>query len=117
MRNGELWSRVAVFNMMPRLIEVGPRLFFSEDWKRRCERLSRLKSPEVPEGEFQIAVTAEDRGTTSSGVLAIEQASSALRPEEIIAAMALCRRCPLRSRFQRVSVERIATVRTISTEN
>jgi hypothetical protein len=27
MLNGELWSKVAVFNMMPRLIEVGPRLF------------------------------------------------------------------------------------------
>jgi hypothetical protein len=47
MRNGELWSRVAVFNMMPRLIEVGPRLFSTEDWKRRRERLSRLQSPEV----------------------------------------------------------------------
>jgi hypothetical protein len=47
MRNGELWSRVAVFNMMPRLIEVGPRLFSTEDWKRRRERLSRLKNPEV----------------------------------------------------------------------
>jgi hypothetical protein len=47
MRNGELWGRVAVFNMMPRLIEVGPRLFSTEDWKKRCERLSRLKSPEV----------------------------------------------------------------------
>jgi hypothetical protein len=47
MRNGELWSRVAVFSMMPRLIEVGPRLFSTEDWKRRRERLSRLKNPEV----------------------------------------------------------------------
>jgi hypothetical protein len=47
MRNGELWSRVAVFNMMPRLIEVGPRLFSTEDWKRRRERLSQLKNPEV----------------------------------------------------------------------
>jgi hypothetical protein len=47
MRNGELWNRVAVFNMMPRLIEVGPRLFSTEDWKRRRERLSQLKNPEV----------------------------------------------------------------------
>jgi hypothetical protein len=47
MRNGELWSRVAVFNMMPRLIEVGPRLFSTEDWKRRRERLSQLRNPEV----------------------------------------------------------------------
>lgn len=32
-RGGQPWSRVAVFNMMPRLIEVGPRLFHSEEWK------------------------------------------------------------------------------------
>jgi hypothetical protein len=47
MRDGELWTRTAVFNMMPRLIEVGPRLFSTEDWKRRRERLSRLKNPEA----------------------------------------------------------------------
>jgi hypothetical protein len=34
-RDGKPWSRVAVFNMMPRLIEVGPRLFSSEEWKTR----------------------------------------------------------------------------------
>ncbi len=32
-RGGRPWSRVAVFNMMPRLIEVGPRLFASEEGK------------------------------------------------------------------------------------
>ena len=32
-RTGKPWTRVAVFNMMPRLIEVGPRLFASEEWK------------------------------------------------------------------------------------
>jgi hypothetical protein len=42
MRNGGPWNRVAVFNMMPRLIEVGPRMFLSEDWKSRQEKLSRL---------------------------------------------------------------------------
>jgi hypothetical protein len=42
MRNGGPWNRVAVFNMMPRLIEVGPRMFLSEDWKIRQEKLSRL---------------------------------------------------------------------------
>src|ERR1700722_12201828 len=30
MRNGGPWNRVAVFKMMPRLIEGGPRLFWSE---------------------------------------------------------------------------------------
>jgi len=29
MRDGKPWSRIAVFNMIPRLIEVGPRLFAS----------------------------------------------------------------------------------------
>ena len=33
MRDGELWNRVAVFNMHPRLIEVGPRLF--KEWSAR----------------------------------------------------------------------------------
>jgi hypothetical protein len=32
-RSGRPWNRVAVFNMMPRLIEVGPRLFHSEEWQ------------------------------------------------------------------------------------
>jgi hypothetical protein len=34
MRDGKPWNRVAVFNMMPRLIEAGPRMFSSEEWKR-----------------------------------------------------------------------------------
>jgi hypothetical protein len=38
-RAGSPWTRVAVFNMMPRLIEVGPRLFASEEWK--TQQLSR----------------------------------------------------------------------------
>lgn len=42
MRNGGPWNRVAVFNMMPRLIEVGPRMFLSDEWKIRQEKLSRL---------------------------------------------------------------------------
>jgi recombinase len=32
-RDNRPWSKVAVFNMMPRLIEVGPRMFSSEEWK------------------------------------------------------------------------------------
>ena len=32
-RSGQPWTRVSVFNMMPRLIEVGPRLFASEAWR------------------------------------------------------------------------------------
>ena len=46
MRDGKPWNRVAVFNMMPRLIEAGPRMFSSEEWKIRQERLSRPREPE-----------------------------------------------------------------------
>jgi hypothetical protein len=40
-RSGQPWSRIAVFNMMPRLIEVGPRLFASEEWKTQQQKMSR----------------------------------------------------------------------------
>ena len=42
MRDGGAWNRIAVFKMMPRLIEVGPRMFLSDEWKIRQEKLSRL---------------------------------------------------------------------------
>jgi hypothetical protein len=48
MRDGRPWSRVAVFNMTPRLIEVGPRLFSTEEWKKVRQRFS------AP-GEHQVA--------------------------------------------------------------
>src|ERR1700758_494308 len=44
-REGRPWSRVAVFNMMPRLIEVGPRIFSSEEWEQRRLRLARREAP------------------------------------------------------------------------
>ncbi|RSL18507.1 hypothetical protein EDE15_4093 [Edaphobacter aggregans] len=34
-RDGSLWSRVSVFNMMPRLIEVGPHLLAIKGWKTK----------------------------------------------------------------------------------
>jgi hypothetical protein len=34
MRDGRPWTRVAVFNMTPRLIEVGPRIFSTEETMR-----------------------------------------------------------------------------------
>lgn len=43
MRDGRPWNRVAVFNMMPRLIEAGPRLFSSEEWHLRQEKMSRAQ--------------------------------------------------------------------------
>ena len=34
-RSGAKWEPVTVFNMLPRLIQVGPRIFSSEDWLAR----------------------------------------------------------------------------------
>ena len=45
-RNGQPWSRVAVFNMMPRLIEVGPRLFSSDEWEQRRVRMMKAREHE-----------------------------------------------------------------------
>ena len=45
-REGKPWSRVAVFNMVPRLIEVGPRFFNSEDWELRRRKFAKVKVPE-----------------------------------------------------------------------
>jgi hypothetical protein len=41
-RNGSLWTPVSVFNMLPRLIEVGPHIFSSDDWEERRERLLKM---------------------------------------------------------------------------
>jgi hypothetical protein len=35
------WSPVHVFNMLPRLIEVGPKIFSTEEWEQRRDRLFR----------------------------------------------------------------------------
>ncbi|UWZ86325.1 recombinase family protein [Occallatibacter riparius] len=45
-RSGRPWTRIAVFNMMPRLIEVGPRIFSSEEWEKRRVRISKAREPE-----------------------------------------------------------------------
>lgn len=45
-RDWKPWSRVAVFNMMPRLIEAGPRIFSSEEWEKRRSKIARRESPE-----------------------------------------------------------------------
>jgi len=41
-RNGGYWTPVSVFNMLPRLIEVGPNIFSSDDWEARRERLLKM---------------------------------------------------------------------------
>jgi Recombinase len=40
-RRGSKWTPVSVFNMLPRLIEVGPKIFSSHEWKERKDRLTR----------------------------------------------------------------------------
>jgi hypothetical protein len=45
-RAGKPWTRVAVFNMMPRLIEVGPRIFNSEEWEQRRLKFARRAASE-----------------------------------------------------------------------
>ena len=44
-RQGKPWTRVAVFNMMPRLIEVGPRIFSSVEWEKRRTKIARREAP------------------------------------------------------------------------
>jgi hypothetical protein len=41
-RQGKNWTPTALFNLLPRMIEVGPRLFVSEEWTHRRERLPRV---------------------------------------------------------------------------
>lgn len=44
-RQGMVWTPVSVFQMLPRLIEVGPKIFASHQWQERRERLERLTKP------------------------------------------------------------------------
>lgn len=46
-RQGTKWSPVAVFEMLPRLIEAGPRIFSTEEWQRRRQQSQqqRLRLP------------------------------------------------------------------------
>jgi recombinase len=39
-RKGTEWGPVAVFNMLPRLIELTPRIFATEEWVERRKRLT-----------------------------------------------------------------------------
>ena len=41
-RDGRRWSPGAIFNMIPRLIEVGPRLFSTEEWEVRRQKFARM---------------------------------------------------------------------------
>ena len=47
MRDGRPWSRVSVFNMIPRLIEVGPGFFNSDEWEKRRKHFARAKASDA----------------------------------------------------------------------
>ena len=40
-RSGERWTSVAVFEMIPRLIEVGPHVLRSAEWQKRRHNLAQ----------------------------------------------------------------------------
>jgi hypothetical protein len=52
MRNGQPWNRVAVFGMIPRLIDVGPRFFSSTEW---IERSQHFENPRPAPEPVQVA--------------------------------------------------------------
>jgi hypothetical protein len=39
-RQGSVWTPISVFEMLPRLIEVGPYLFRSSEWSKRKQQLA-----------------------------------------------------------------------------
>ncbi|MGO9011243.1 MAG: recombinase family protein [Bryobacteraceae bacterium] len=41
-RLGDPWTPTALFNLLPRMIAVGPRVFNSEEWMTRRERLPKV---------------------------------------------------------------------------
>lgn len=41
-RSGSPWTPISVFKMLPRLIEVGPSIFTTEEWEARRERLLKM---------------------------------------------------------------------------
>jgi hypothetical protein len=41
-RQGMKWTPVSVFQMLPRLIEVGPRIFSTQEWQERRARLAKF---------------------------------------------------------------------------
>jgi len=46
-REGSKWSPVSVFEMLPRLIDMGPRILSSENWHRRKQEHHRRMHPPV----------------------------------------------------------------------
>ena len=41
-RQGMRWTAISVFQMLPRLIEVGPRIFSTQEWQTRRAHLAKI---------------------------------------------------------------------------
>jgi hypothetical protein len=41
-RDGKQWNQVTVFKMLPRLIEIGPRLFSTTEWQARKQKIPKM---------------------------------------------------------------------------
>src|SRR5579863_3159371 len=41
-REGSPWTPTSLFNLLPRMIQMGPRLFTSEEWTTRRKRLPKV---------------------------------------------------------------------------
>lgn len=41
-RDGMRWTQVSVFNLLPRLIEVAPRIYSTEEWSEKKRRLRKI---------------------------------------------------------------------------
>jgi hypothetical protein len=48
-RNGQPWTRVTVFGMIPRLIDVGPRFLSSKEWVERSQHFETQPPPAEPD--------------------------------------------------------------------
>jgi hypothetical protein len=46
-REGSKWTPVSVFEMLPRLIDAGPRILSSENWERRRQEYQQKMHPPV----------------------------------------------------------------------
>ena len=42
-RNGAMWTPIGVFTLLPRLIEVGPHMFSSDEWIARREKILQAR--------------------------------------------------------------------------
>jgi hypothetical protein len=41
-RSAAKWDPISVFDLLPRMIEVGPRIFTSEEWAERRQQLFKV---------------------------------------------------------------------------